>query len=324
MRIALPAAINPDAFFRRDPSAPVIRMTGTALGTSWSAAVVAPPSGLRDGLEATLRQIVASMSQWDSGSALSRFNRSKPGEWVQLPNDLAHVLRVALDIHGASGGAFDPACGTLADLWGFGPSGRRESIPDDQEISAALETSGARYIELEDCRARRQAPVRLDLSGIAKGHAVDRLAQTCRLAGVEDFLVEIGGEFIGSGIKPNGNPWWVDIEAPPGVSVDAIRIGMHDTAVATSGDYRRYVHTEARRLSHSIDPRTGRPTENDIVSATVLAANCMTADGWATAFTVMGRAQAIDIANQLTFALGLVLSDGSEHLSEAMFALLSE
>ncbi|UUL82051.1 FAD:protein FMN transferase [Sphingomonas qomolangmaensis] len=322
MHVALPALVAPEAFARRDAAARIARFGGEAMGTSWSALVVAPPPGLEAELWRTIDAVIASMSQWRPDSALSAFNRAPIGEWWALPADLAEVLATAVAIGGASDGAFDPACGALADLWGFGPPGPRTSVPSPREVTDALARSGTRHLELDARRARRHARIALDLSGIAKGHAVDRLAATCRAAGAQDFLVEIGGEYAGGGIRPDGQPWWVAVEAPPGLAAN-LRIGLHDLAVATSGDYRRFVAQDGHRFGHSIDPRTGWPIDNGIVSATVVAADCMSADGWATALTVLGGDAAMATAERNGVAAQLRAGDGREWITPALAAMLS-
>jgi thiamine biosynthesis lipoprotein len=300
----------------------VVRLTGETMGTGWSAQLVAAPPGLAPALRATLARMVAAMSQWDAESALSAFNRSPIGEWQDIPDTLATVLDAALTIRAASDGAFDPAAGALADLWGFGPPGWRRDVPDAAAVTAALNRSGADAIERSGARARRLRDVQLDLSGIGKGHAVDALAETCRAHGCEDFLVEIGGEFVGSGIQPSGQPWWIDLESPPGIALAPLRVAAHGVAVATSGNYRRFVAVGGRRFSHTVDPRTGWPIDTGIASVSVVAPDCMTADGWATALTVLGRDAGMALAARERLAVRMVMEDGGEVLSPALTAML--
>jgi hypothetical protein len=226
VRIAIPPALSPAAFHRRQADAPVVTCAGQTMGTSWSARIVAAPEGITLAIQAELDRVVAEMSHWAPDSALSRFNRSDPGRWQPLPIGFAKVLAAALDVADKSDGAFDPAMGALVDLWGFGPPGPREDLPSNAEIAAARAASGRIHIEQDDRRARRTAPVALDFSGIAKGHGVDRVAEMLRSMELHDFLVEVGGELRGAGIKPDGQPWWVDLEAPPG-SRAARPVGRH-------------------------------------------------------------------------------------------------
>ncbi|WP_184086236.1 FAD:protein FMN transferase [Sphingomonas xinjiangensis] len=315
------------------------------MGTRWSVRVVVPDApaapdlnpGLRPGtvqsdrhvydlalkaeIEAVLARIVAEMSHWEPGSALSRFNRSEPGRWQPLPPAFAHVLAAALAVAEASEGAFDPAMGLLADLWGFGPGGKRDGVPSGAEIAEALAGSGRRQIEQDGRRARRLARAALDFSGIAKGHAVDALAERLRGLGLADFLVEIGGELRGEGIKPDGQPWWVDLEPAPGVASTPIRVALHGLSVATSGDYRRSFHHAGQDYAHTLDPRTGRPLTNGVASVTVLHPNCMLADAWATALTVLGP-NGMALAAREGLAVHMAVRRHGERLSPRLEAML--
>lgn len=294
------------------------------MGTTWSAQIVAAAPGLDAAFKAVLAEVVAALSQWAPDSALSRFNRAPVGEWQDVPDMLAEVLGAGLAIHAASVGAFDPAAGIPADLWGFGASGPRRGLPNEVDVAAALARSGADGVELDGTRARRVRDVAIDLSGIGKGHAVDLLAQAARAEGCEDFLIEIGGEYAGAGIRPDGQPWWVDLENPPSMQLSPMRIAAHDIAIATSGDYRRFVLDGEGRLGHTLDPRTGWPIENGVVSVSVIAADCMTADAWATALTVLGPEHGLAAADREGLVARIVTRDGEERLSPALAAMLED
>lgn len=296
------------------------------MGTSWSAHVVAAPDDVAARIQAELDRVVAEMSHWDPSSALSRFNRSDPGRWQPLPPGFALVLATALDIAERSGGAFDPAMGALVDLWGFGPPGPRTGVPDAAEIEAARFVSGVRHIEQDDRRARRTtAPAALDFSGIAKGHGVDRVAELLRGMALPDFLIEVGGELRGEGIKPDGQPWWVDFEPVPGSPLVTLRTALHGLSIATSGDYRRNFAHAGRRYAHTIDPRTARPVENQVASVTILHPSCMVADAWATALGVLGP-EGMALAAREGLAAHMVVREGvgfAEHLSPALREMLA-
>ena len=323
-RIATPPTLTPAAFHRRQAGAPVISCAGETMGTSWSARIVAPPEGIALKIQAELDRVVAEMSHWAPDSALSRFNRSEPGRWQPLPIGFAKVLAAALDVAEKSGGAFDPAMGALVDLWGFGPPGPRIDLPSDTEVEAARAISGRIHIEQDDRRAHRSAPAALDFSGIAKGHGVDRVAEMLRSMELPDFLIEVGGELRGEGVKPDGQPWWVDLEAVPGSRLPPLRTALHGLSVATSGDYRRSFAHQGRDYAHTLDPRTGRPLENGVASVTVLHPVCMLADAWATALTVLGP-DGMALAEREGLAAHMVVRDGTgctELLSPALREML--
>lgn len=296
---------------------------GLTMGTSWSVRAVGPPTGIAREIQAVLDQVVAQMSNWEEGSDISRFNRAAPGVWRMLPPEFATVLDAALAVARASDGAFDPAIGALVDLWGFGPAGPVTQPPDDAAVTAALTQAGHRAIELDmlGLRARRIRRATLDFSGIAKGYGVDRVADLLLSRGVRHFLVEVGGELRGAGLKPDGQPWWIDLETPPGMASTPARVALHELAVATSGDYRRWREHGGHRYTHSIDPATGRPSTNSVRSVTVLHPSCMHADAWATALTIAGPDAGMAMAEAQGLSALIVGKDG-EAMSPAMRDML--
>ncbi|MCI4588690.1 FAD:protein FMN transferase [Sphingobium sp. BYY-5] len=287
------------------------------MGTDWSAQIVDPPEGCATAIETVLARIIDQMSNWEADSAISRFNRAPVGEWMPLPADMLTVLRAGLEIARLSNGAFDPAIGRLVDLWGFGPTrGAASALPVPSPWTR---------IAVEGSKARRLANVALDFSGIAKGFAVDAVAAALRALGVAHFLVEIGGELRGDGIKPDIQPWWVDVEAPPGLTVPTLRVALSNLAVATSGDYRRFRVEDGARLSHSIDPATAAPIREGVASVTVLHDSAMLADAWATAITVMGPDRGMTLATRHNLAARLVLrtqEGAQEYMTPALAAML--
>ncbi|HCB74586.1 MAG TPA: thiamine biosynthesis protein ApbE [Sphingomonas bacterium] len=251
------------------------------MGTTWRvlyAARHAPPGEVQAAIDTRLAELVAALSHWQPDSALCRFNRTA-GEWVTLPRDLARVVDAGLHLARVSGGTFDPAIGALVDLWGFGPPGPMP-VPSDAAIDSARSVSGWHRLEWDrdGRRLRQPGGLQLDLSGIAKGYAADELADLLGRMGIGHCLVEVGGELVGRGIRPDGEPWWVDLEAPPGPALPPLRIALHQMGVATSGDYVRG--------AHSIDPRTGRAPDNGVISVSVVAWTAMAADAIATAIAI--------------------------------------
>ncbi len=310
--------MTPAAFAARDPGAEIGSFTGESMGTSWSLRAVAAPPDAGARVAAALARVVAQMSQWEPESDLSRFNRAPPGAWRVLPPEFAEVVAAALEIAAASGGAFDPCLGRLTELWGFGGAGPTGRVPEDAE-----ETAADRRIDYDPDgpRVRRGAGALLDLSGIAKGYGVDLAAEALLAAGVRHFLIEVGGELRGEGIRPDGQPWWVDVEMPPSSGLPPWRIALHDLSVATSGNYRRGFTVDGRHYPHSFDPRTGRPIVSNVSSVTVLHRSCMMADGWATALTVMGPQPAMELADARGLA-ACVIAGEHEYVSREWRAML--
>jgi thiamine biosynthesis lipoprotein len=203
-----------------------------------------------------------------------------------------------------SEGAWDATVDPLVHLWGFGPKQRSEGIPGQPQIAEALESVGFAQIKIGDRRLEKTRPdVTLDLGSIAKGYGVDQVAALLQNRGFKHFLVEIGGEVYAEGSRKDGAPWRVGINRPlKDAPRDAVYrvVALSGRAMATSGDYRNFIEINGKRYSHVIDPRTGYPVANGVVSATVLADKCTFADGLATALMVMGAEKGIPLVNGLS------------------------
>ncbi|GGC48593.1 FAD:protein FMN transferase [Siccirubricoccus deserti] len=311
-------------------------LDGATMGTRWSVRWVgsARPEVLRARIQARLDIVVAQMSGWEPGSDLSRFNRAPAGSWQRLPAEFLAVLDCALAIAAETGGAFDPSIGRLVDLWGFGPRPAPTPGPPGAELLAPARAGGGWQrlrLDVPGGRALQPGGLGLDLSGIAKGYAVDLVAEALATAGVAAFLVEIGGELRGQGMKPDGTPWWVALETPPGeqpmeaAGGEEYVVALHGLSVATSGDYRRFFQHGGRRYGHTLDPRTGWPVEESLASVTVLHPNCMRADALATALSVLGTEAGLHHARRHGIAARFLTREAGrlrEHVSPAFAAML--
>lgn len=295
-----------------DPGGSALRLRGATMGTYYAVTVANPPaavdeSRLRAELEQILARINAQMSTYDAGSEISRFNRHRATDWRPVSPQLARVTAAALALAEQSGGVFDVTVGPLVQLWGFGPGA--DSAAQNQPpppAAAAIEAARAR-VGHRKLRARSAPPalrklhpgLSLDLSAIAKGHAVDALAGHLAGRGLGDFLVDIGGEIRTRGANPAGRRWRVAVERPHrGARAVHTVLTPGDNAVATSGDYRNFRERDGRRWSHIIDPRSGRPVGHATASVTVVAADAMTADGLATALLVLGADAGLRFARE--------------------------
>lgn len=306
-------------------------LSGKTMGTTWSVRLIAPfaAGDLRRPIEETLARIVAQMSPWEPASDVSRFNAAPAGTWHTLKPEFATVLGCALQLAEQTGGAYDPTIGPLVNLWGFGPEARPGSLPTEAQIAAARGRCGWQRIcfEADGARILQPGGIALDLSSVAKGYAVDCVARLLKDADVTSFLVEIGGELRGEGVKLDGLPWWVSIEPPPGDASDQVTIvALCGLSVATSGAYQRYFAVDGRSYSHTIDPRSGGPVAHELVSVTVLHPECMWADALATVLTVLGPEDGMTFARQTDIAAMLVTADAAgikERLSPRLAAMLS-
>ena len=267
------------------------------MGTTYSVQLVDPPqtvepAALQDRVDDVLADINASMSTYDAGSELSRFNASSSTDWYGVSAELAGVVAAAQAVSEASGGSFDITVGPLVNLWGFGPGEGSGVPPSPEQVSAAkLRTGyGKLHVRLSPPALRKSDPdLYVDLSAIAKGYGVDRVAALLDAAGIENYLVEIGGELRARGLNVRREPWRIAVERPDpaGRTVQQV-VALTDAAMATSGDYRNFFEAGGTRYSHTIDPATGRPVTHDLASVTVVGADAMHADAHATALLVMG------------------------------------
>lgn len=326
-RVLVPALTTPPA---RPVGGSVRAFSGATMGTTWAVKAVLPATTDLPALEAMVQRaldaVVAQMSPWEPLSDLSRYNRAAAGSWTMLPAETAIVLRRAIAVAEQSNGAFDPTLGALTDLWGFGPRPFSGGPPLAADIIPLRDAGGWTRLTLDGDALFQPGGLRLDLNGVAKGFGVDQAAAALDRAGVKSYLVEVGGELRGVGAKPDGQPWWVELERPPIANdTDKTLIALHDLAVATSGDYRRFFDHDGRRYAHTLDPATGAPTTHATISVTVLAKDCMSADAWATALTVMPPDAALAFAARHDLAALIVSrsADGlEERLSPALRAML--
>lgn len=283
---------------------------GPAMGSRWSAVVfagddldgIAFAAALAEAVETVERQ----MSAYRPESDLERLNRAPIGVWQPVPAMLMEVLEAGIAIGEASGGAFDIGVGDLVRAWGFGGGAHP---PRAGRAPTALGFSAPKTLELDRLggRARRHAPVTIDLAGIAKGYGVDRLARVAIDFGVASFLVGIDGEMRAGGRKPDGRAWAVGQEKPDPAARDLMGVvELVDAAVATSGDYRHYREIDGRRVSHTMDPRRGEPLAGDLAQVTVIAPDCTSADAWATALMVAGLDEGYAMAKRLGLSAILV------------------
>ncbi len=309
-------------------AAQIVSLDGETMGTSWSlkvATAMVEPDILSI-VEHVTTLVIAQMSQWEPDSDISRFNRAGAGTWHSLPDEFFLVLSYALDLSRESDGAYDPTIGTLSELWGFGAGGRRDDVPDAAAIEHARRHCGWRTLRLDHERQAVLQPggLRLDLSSIAKGFAVDLVSEALLKRGIADYLVEIGGELRGSGVKPDGSPWWVALEGGNGEADDMV-VALHGLSVATSGDVRRHIRDGDRRLSHTLDPRTGWPVSDIVTSVNVFDRSCMKADALATALTVLGPGEGYDFAAARNIAARFITRDVAglqERMTPACAAML--
>lgn len=304
----------------------IYQLTGFTMGTTFRLQAVALPDDLRR--EQLRDQVVTLLNHLDKelfstyapDSQLSRFNNTPVGQPFRVDPEVIEVASLAQEISRLTGGAFDITVGPLVNLWGFGPGANsgKEVIPDDGVIAAALEVVGYGNLQI-DARAAtllKTKPVYLDMSAIAKGYAVDKVAQLFEQSGIQDYFLEIGGELKIRGSKPEHRAWVPAIERPVDTAPQVYQL-MHTDgapmALAGSGDYRNYFEVNGQRYSHEIDPRNGRPIRHNLAAVYVMDQSTARADALATAFMVLGFEQGRILAENNRLAVYFIYrrDDGS-------------
>lgn len=317
------------------PPSPIV-LGGETMGTTWTLKLAELPLGVERAellaeIELVLERVNDEMSTYRPNSELSRFNDGAANSWIEVSPSTASVVARAIEIGRLSGGALDVTVGPLVDLWGFGADPRPGRVPSVDELTAARAAVGLDLLEvqLDPPALRKLAPgLRVDLSSIAKGEGVDRVAALLEARGVQSWLIEIGGEMHARGLKARDRPWSVAIERPTsGQRAIAKVIPLRDIAIATSGDYRNFFEEDGVRYSHLLDPRTGAPVRHRLASVSVLADNCRDADAWATALDVLGPDEGYAVAVEQGLAALLLVREGDgfrELASPAFVAQIGE
>ena len=295
---------------RKKEEAKAWQFHGRTMGTFYGVQVVGSPASEKEINEVKrevyllLARINSWMSTYDQASEISRFNASQSCEAFRVSREFARVTAFALEMAERSGGAFDPTVAPLVDLWGFGKKEGRNRVPPDADIERARELTGFTHLAVRSSDTLRKdlAELELDLSAVAKGYGVDRVAELLMQRGYANILVDIGGEIVARGNSARDVPWRISVETP---RIEAgfgrgqyTVLSLDGSAVATSGDYRNYFRRDGKTYSHIIDPRTGWPVTNNVAGVTVIARNCMTADALATALTVLGPEKGLELLKE--------------------------
>lgn len=297
-----------------------LTLSGKTMGTYYRIKLAELPPPLRQDelkseIERILQEINRQMSTYIPESELSRFNRYKNDDWFSVSPEFALVVEEGLRIHQLTQGAFDITIGSLVNLWGFGPNGEQGEVPKPEDIKEALASVGSQRLQVRispPALKKSRNDFYVDLSGIAKGFAVDELARHLDSVGVTGYMVDIGGELKTRGRKKDGSLWKIAVESPivEGNEIQKIVL-LDNSAMATSGDYRNYFEKDGQRYSHEIDPATGRPIRHNLASVTVLDPSCMRADALATALFVLGPDKGFELAEREKMATLFLIKEGS-------------
>lgn len=293
--------------------AEIISLSGNTMGTTYHIKVVHSESLpdvqlLQAEIDLALEKVNDQMSTYRPNSELSLFNQMTRNAQMEVSPDTAKVIAEGIELYKITDGALDITLGPLVNLWGFGPDKRPTTVPTAEMIAEAKARTGIESLSLSGNKVSKQNPdLYVDLSSIAKGFGVDKVAALLDKYQPQGYLVEIGGEISLSGTKPDGSLWVIAIEQPSDKAIDAQQIiSLKNMAMATSGDYRNYYEEDGQRFSHLIDPRTGYPINHRLASVTVLHEESMAADGYATAMMVLGTQASLELANREHLAIMLI------------------
>ncbi len=295
---------------------------GRTMGTTYHVRVITgffqSVSGLKGQIDQRLVEINRSLSTYQKDSEISRFNQFRQaGKRFKISHDFFEVIKIGQTIYRLSGGAWDGTVNPLVDLWGFGRSGRRNKIPEKIQITALLQDIGFESIEILDTGflVKNRAAVTVDLSAIAKGYGVDQVSALVRKKGFENYLIEIGGEVYAAGHRKDGRRWRIGINLPRSdAAFEEVYkvVELRNQGFATSGDYRSFFEVDGVRYSHVIDPRTGFPVSNGVVSVSIITGTCSMADGLATAVMVMGVEKGLELIDRLDGVEGLIVVEQND------------
>jgi len=296
------------------------QLHGATMGTTYNVTLVFPRkvdiqkiNEIKTAVQASLNKVDNAMSTYKEQSELSKINNLPLNTPYQLSNEIEYVLSYAKALYGKTDGLFDITIGPLVDIWGFGVSDSIYKAPKQDDLDEVAQGIGSNHFKIESGAISKKSPVKIDLSAIAKGYAVDQVEATLDKLSIQNYLIEVGGEISAKGKSPSRDFWVLGIEAPDSLKRKAFtRIRLSDASLATSGDYRNYFESNGRRYSHTLNPKTNYPVTHNLASVSVVAETCMEADALATALMVMGEQKGFEYAKQNAISAYFIYRDDQE------------
>lgn len=306
-------------------TSPAMVLEGKTMGTVWRVSM----AGIDAGRKAALQQAIqhqldaddAELSTWKPDSTLSRFNQNSSSAPQPVSSNMADIVTESLRIGNKTAGAMDITVGPLVNLWGFGPDKQPTQMPTEAQIVAARAQTGLQHLRViqgvDGQWLQKDLPgLSVDLSTVGEGFATDHLARLMEQQGINNYLVSVGGAVLSRGNNASGQPWRVAIQKPTDrENAVQARVALQGHGISTSGSYRNYYELDGKRISHVIDPLTGRPIEHKLVSATVIATTALEADGWDTGLMVLGSEKAKALAIKEQLAVYLISKQGDQFVS---------
>ncbi len=263
-------------------------------------------------VQSILDEVDRQMSTYRLDSDIARFNQSPVDTCMPMPQPVLDLVQYGDQLSRLSDGAFDLTLGPLLDLWGFGPQARGKKVPSAAEIAQAQAQIGYQHIRVVDGQLCKDADVKVEFNSIAAGYTVDRMSERFAELNIDSYMIEITGELIAKGLKPDGSPWRIALEQPLGDGQRVIQrvLEIDNYGINTSGDYRNYFEEDGVRFSHTIDPQVGAPISHRLASVTVIDRSTLHADGLGTLLLVLGPTRGLDFAEEHKIAAFFVMRDG--------------
>lgn len=259
-----------------------------------------------------LDEVDRQMSTYRLDSDIARFNQSPANTCMKMPQPVLELAQYGYELSQRSDGAFDLTLGPLLDLWGFGPQARGKRVPSADEIAAAKAKIGYQHVHVVGEQLCKDADVKVEFNSIAAGYTVDRISQRFAELNIDSYMIEVTGELIAKGLKPDGSPWRIALEQPLGDGQRVIQriLEIDGYGLNTSGDYRNYFEENGVRFSHTIDPQVGAPISHRLASVTVVDRSTLHADGLGTLLLVLGPERGLAFAEEHKIAAFFVMRDG--------------
>ncbi len=291
-------------------------LSGPAQGSTYTIKYVSSPTtpkadAMGVAVQGILDEVDRQMSTYRLDSDIARFNQSPAKTCMKMPQPVLDLVQYGYELSTLSDGAFDLTLGPLLNVWGFGPQSRGKQVPSAQEIAAAKTQTGYKHVRVVGDQLCKDADVQVDLNSIAAGYTVDRISERFAELNVDNYMIEVTGELIAVGRKPDGSPWRIALEQPLGDGQRVIQqiLELDGYGVNTSGDYRNYFEEDGVRFSHTLDPQVGAPISHRLASVTVIDRSTLHADGLGTLLLVLGPERGLAFAEEHGIAAFFVLRD---------------
>ena len=292
-------------------------LSGPTMGSTYTIKYVfnaSTPAADAVGVEvqSILDEVDRQMSTYRLDSDIARFNQSPANTCLPMPQPVLDLAQYGYELSRSSDGAFDLTLGPLLNLWGFGPQARAKHVPSAADIAKAKTQIGYQHVRVVGNQLCKDADVQVEFNSIAAGYTVDRISERFTELNIDSYMIEVTGELIAKGRKPDGSPWRIALEQPLGDGQRVIQrvLEIDGYGINTSGDYRNYFEENGVRFSHTIDPQVGAPINHRLASVTVVDPSALHADGLGTVLLVLGPERGLAFAEERKIAAFFVMRDG--------------